>query len=172
LRPSARGFFCSYLALDNVLAIAWKWIPDQFRALPFPRPCPVALIVFWTRLAGWCASADLRAALRARNSQSRPAMLCEVRKSGCISQDRENVMLKAGQVLHDNDPRYRGRKVEVVRIEGSYAICNSGPRQVKVRLSSIFSDGEPRRTGYSTIAFDHTGCLSPGLYRETRLLQS
>jgi hypothetical protein len=25
-------------------------------------------------------------------------------------------MLEAGQVLHDNDPRYRGRKVEVLRI--------------------------------------------------------
>ena len=42
-------------------------------------------------------------------------------------------MLKAGQVLYDNDPRYRGRKVEVVRVEGSYAVCMSGPRQVKVR---------------------------------------
>jgi hypothetical protein len=43
-------------------------------------------------------------------------------------------MLKMGQVLYDNDPRYRGRKVEVVRVEGSYAVCLSGPRQVKVRL--------------------------------------
>jgi hypothetical protein len=43
-------------------------------------------------------------------------------------------MLKTGQVLYDNDPRYRGRKVEVVRVEGSYAVCVCGPRQVKVRL--------------------------------------
>ena len=61
-------------------------------------------------------------------------------------------MLKVGQILYDNDPRYRGRKVEVVRIEGSYAICLSGPRQVKVRLDYIFSDGKPRRSGYSTVA--------------------
>jgi hypothetical protein len=61
-------------------------------------------------------------------------------------------MLKAGQLLYDNDPRYRGRKVEVVRIEGSYAVCLSGPRQVKVRLDYIFSDGRPRRSGYSTVA--------------------
>jgi len=61
-------------------------------------------------------------------------------------------MLKAGQVLHDNDPRYRGRKIEVVRVEGSFAVCMSGPRQVKVRLSYIFSDGMPRRSGYSTAA--------------------
>jgi hypothetical protein len=60
-------------------------------------------------------------------------------------------MLKAGHVLHDNDPRYRGRKIEFVRIEGSYALCTSGPRQVKVRLDRIFSDGMPRRSGYSTI---------------------
>jgi hypothetical protein len=64
-------------------------------------------------------------------------------------------MLNVGQVLYDNDPRYRGRKVEVIRIEGSYAICLCGPRQVKVRLDSIFvEDGKPRRSGYSTIAED------------------
>ena len=75
-------------------------------------------------------------------------------------------MLKAGQVLHDNNPRYRGRKVEttleltgggegkveVLRIEGSYAVCKSGPRQVKVRLDYISSDGMPKRSGYSTVA--------------------
>jgi hypothetical protein len=32
-------------------------------------------------------------------------------------------MLKAGQVLYDNDPRYRGRKVEVVRVERKIAIA-------------------------------------------------
>jgi hypothetical protein len=63
-------------------------------------------------------------------------------------------MLKVGQVLYDNDPRYRGRKVEVVRVEGSYAVCLCGPRQVKVRLDRIFGDGNPRRSGYSTIAVD------------------
>jgi len=60
-------------------------------------------------------------------------------------------MLKAGQVLYDNDPRYPGRKVEVVRVEGSFAICKCGPRQMQIRLAYIFSDGEPRRSGYSTI---------------------
>jgi hypothetical protein len=60
-------------------------------------------------------------------------------------------MLKAGQILYDNDPRYRGRKLEVVRVEDSYAVCMCGPRQVKVRLEYIFSDGQPRRSGYSTV---------------------
>jgi hypothetical protein len=61
-------------------------------------------------------------------------------------------MLTAGQVLYDNDPRYRGRTVEVVRVEGSYAICKCGPRRVQIRLTHIFSDGEARRSGYSTVA--------------------
>jgi hypothetical protein len=60
-------------------------------------------------------------------------------------------MLKAGQVLYDYDRRYRGRKVEVVRVEGSYAVCMCGPRQVRVRLDYVFSDGKPRRSGYSTV---------------------
>jgi hypothetical protein len=63
-------------------------------------------------------------------------------------------MLKAGQVLYDNDRRYRGRKVEVVRVEGSYAVCMCGPRQVRVRLDYVFSDGKPRRSGYSTVPED------------------
>jgi hypothetical protein len=60
------------------------------------------------------------------------------------------MMLEAGQVLHDNDPRYRGRRVELIRVEGSFAICRCGPREVKVRLDRIFSDGQSRRSGYST----------------------
>jgi hypothetical protein len=59
-------------------------------------------------------------------------------------------MLKAGQVLYDNDPRYRGRTVEFVRIEGSRAICKSVSGEVKVRLDRIFRDDQPRRCGYST----------------------
>jgi hypothetical protein len=61
-------------------------------------------------------------------------------------------VLKAGQVLYDMDPRYPGRKVEVVRTEGSYAVCMCGPRQVRIRLDTIFTNGKPRRSGYSTIA--------------------
>jgi len=59
------------------------------------------------------------------------------------------IMLKVGQVLYDNDQRHRGRKVEVIRVEGAYAVCMCGPRQVRVRLDYIFSDGKPRRSGYS-----------------------
>jgi len=59
-------------------------------------------------------------------------------------------MLKAGQVLYDNDPRYLGRKVEVVCVQGSVAVCKCGPRQMQIRLACIFDDGEPRRSGYST----------------------
>jgi hypothetical protein len=70
------------------------------------------------------------------------------------------MVLKVGQILHDNDPRYRGRKLEVVRVEGSYAVCMCGPRQVKVRLDYIFSDGKPRRSGYSTGAVDGSSSSS------------
>jgi hypothetical protein len=72
-------------------------------------------------------------------------------------------MFKAGQVLHDNDPRYRGRKVEVIRIEGSYAVCKCGPREMKVRLDLIFSDGMARRSGYSTVAKNDIVIPSSGL---------
>jgi hypothetical protein len=61
-------------------------------------------------------------------------------------------MLEKGQILYDNDPRYPGRKLEVVRVEVSYAICKSGTRQMRVRLDRIHSDGAPRRSGYSMVA--------------------
>ena len=70
-------------------------------------------------------------------------------------------MLKAGQVLYDNDSRYPGRKVEVVRVEGSFAICKCGPRQMQIRLAYIFNDGEPRRSGYSTVAPNNPAGRSP-----------
>jgi hypothetical protein len=61
-------------------------------------------------------------------------------------------MLTVGQVLYDNDPRYRGRRVEFIRVEGSHALCKSGPLQVKIRLDRIFSDDQLRRSGYTTVA--------------------
>jgi hypothetical protein len=81
-------------------------------------------------------------------------------------------MLEAGQVLHDNDPRYRGRRVEVIRIEDSYAVCKCGPRQVKVRLHYIFTDGMPRRSGYSTVApnDDSRGSANEALRRPSGIL--
>jgi len=68
-----------------------------------------------------------------------------MRESGGI------LMLNAGQVLYDSDPRYRGRKVEIIYLDGSYARCKSGPREVKVRLANVFFDDQPRRSGYSTV---------------------
>jgi len=58
-------------------------------------------------------------------------------------------MLKPGQLLYDNDRRYLGRKIEVLRVEGTYVICKSGPLQVRVRLDRIFADEQPRRSGYT-----------------------
>ena len=70
------------------------------------------------------------------------------------------MVLKPGQVLYDVDSRYRGRKVEFIRVDGSYAICKSGPLQVKVRLDRIFFGEQPRRSGYTTVApIDPSGQL-------------
>jgi hypothetical protein len=48
-------------------------------------------------------------------------------------------MLLIGQVLYDNDPRYQGRKVEVVRVEERQVICKCGPREVAshARLAAL-----------------------------------
>ena len=58
-------------------------------------------------------------------------------------------MLHIGQILYDNDPRYSGRAVEIIRIEERYLVCKCGPREVIVRHDRVHSDGEQRRSGYS-----------------------
>ena len=58
-------------------------------------------------------------------------------------------MLHIGQILYDNDPRYSGRTVEVVRIEERHLVCKCGPREVIIRRDRVYSDAEQRRSGYS-----------------------
>jgi hypothetical protein len=58
-------------------------------------------------------------------------------------------MLYVGQVLYDIDPRYRGRSVEVSRVEERCLVCKCGPREVIIRRDRVHSDGEQRRSGYS-----------------------
>ena len=58
-------------------------------------------------------------------------------------------MLHVGQILYDNDPRYAGRTVEVIKVEDRYLVCKCGPREVIIRHDRIHSDGEQHRSGYS-----------------------
>jgi hypothetical protein len=57
-----------------------------------------------------------------------------------------------GQILYDNDPRYSGRTVEIIRIEQRYLVCKCGPREVIIRHDRVHSDAEQRRSGYSIAA--------------------
>jgi hypothetical protein len=60
-------------------------------------------------------------------------------------------MLNVGQILYDNDPRYSGRAVEIIRIEERYLVCKCGPREVIIRHDRVHSDAEQRRSGYSLV---------------------
>ena len=60
-------------------------------------------------------------------------------------------MLHVGQVLYDNDPRYRGRTVEVSRVEERCLVCKCGPREVIIRRDRVHNDGEQHRSGYSIV---------------------
>jgi len=61
-------------------------------------------------------------------------------------------MLHLGQILYDNDARYSGRTVEIIRIEQRYLVCKCGPREVIIRHDRVHSDAEQRRSGYSIAA--------------------
>jgi hypothetical protein len=61
-------------------------------------------------------------------------------------------MLHVGQILYDNDPRYTGRTVEIIRIEQRYLVCKCGPREVIIRHDRVHSDGGQHPSGYSIAA--------------------
>jgi hypothetical protein len=58
-------------------------------------------------------------------------------------------MLHVGQILYDNDPRYSGRTVEVIRIEERYLVCKCGPREVIIRHERVYTEAGQHRSGYS-----------------------
>jgi hypothetical protein len=55
-------------------------------------------------------------------------------------------MLHVGQVLYDNDPRYRGRTVEVNRVEERCLVCKCGPRE-----SHHSARSGPQRRGTTSV---------------------
>jgi hypothetical protein len=61
--------------------------------------------------------------------------------------------VKIGDLIKDNDPRMPGRFRRVRRFEGHGVIAEGWGQnsEVRISLSRIFTDGKPRRTGWSLI---------------------
>ncbi len=63
--------------------------------------------------------------------------------------------IRPGQRVRDNDPRMTNRVMIVLRVEKGQAhlgMSNNSPRAVtKVSVSRIYTDGKPRRTGWSWV---------------------
>jgi hypothetical protein len=67
--------------------------------------------------------------------------------------------LEVGDIIKDNDPRMPGRKLEIVHFGQDdrlriMALCNtvgSNPRGHWIRINRIFTDGKPRRYGFSRL---------------------
>jgi hypothetical protein len=61
-------------------------------------------------------------------------------------------MLKAGDVIKDNDPRMKDRKLTVIAVGDDHAICDAPLKaRVSISLKRIFDDGKTRRTGFSVV---------------------
>lgn len=61
-------------------------------------------------------------------------------------------MLKPGTMLKDNDPRVPAAvTLVVIRSDGDRVLCQRGERQVRINANRIYSDGKPRRSGFSII---------------------
>jgi hypothetical protein len=68
-------------------------------------------------------------------------------------------MIKSGDVLVDNDPRSKGRRVRIVDVGAtSVRIANtSGPERLRwIARANIFEDDKPRRRGFSLVPATET----------------
>ena len=60
--------------------------------------------------------------------------------------------LKPGQVLRDNDPRMRGRKLVILEVLPNGVRARDPIGRERLYLANrIFNDGKPRRSGLSLV---------------------
>lgn len=68
--------------------------------------------------------------------------------------------LSVGTRISDNDPRMPNRILKIARFEATesivFAICepvytNYRPRQFRIAIKRIHSDGKPRKSGFSKV---------------------
>jgi len=81
-------------------------------------------------------------------------------------------LVKTGDVIQNNDPRWVGTLREVKRVDISratgnncatgdnYAVYNAGQREAKINTVHIYNDGKKRRTGWTLISHGDTGLAS------------
>lgn len=83
--------------------------------------------------------------------EHRKRMLEHLKQQEIIAMAIEAV--EVGTVLYDNDPRHLpGRKLIVTATDSTYAFCTGSAdrHQTRIRLDRIYTDGKPRRRGFST----------------------
>lgn len=65
-------------------------------------------------------------------------------------------MIKVGDEIMDNDKRMPGRVLVVTAIEGERVVASaklgSHLHETRVAIRRIYTDGKPRRTGWSLLA--------------------
>jgi hypothetical protein len=59
--------------------------------------------------------------------------------------------LKPGDRIKDNDPRM-DRVLSVARVSAEYVYANWAGRESRIRKDRIYTDGKPRRSGFSVIS--------------------
>jgi hypothetical protein len=69
---------------------------------------------------------------------------------------REGTMgLTAGARIRDNDPRMPNRVLQVTGFDGEYVFARFGPgfpdRMTRIRRDRVYTDGKPRRSGWSVV---------------------
>jgi hypothetical protein len=64
-------------------------------------------------------------------------------------------MLPPGTILKDNDPRVpEPTLLTVIVNEGDRVLCQRGARRVRINVNRIYTDGKPRRSGFSLVPAD------------------
>jgi len=62
-------------------------------------------------------------------------------------------MVSVGDKIKDNDPRMGTRVLTIVRMNDTYVFAANytGSREYRIKITRIYTDGKPRRSGFSKI---------------------
>jgi hypothetical protein len=73
-------------------------------------------------------------------------------------------IVRTGDVIKCNDPRYADRYVEVKTVRqigvGVFAVYDAGQREARVNTDRIFNDNKSRKTGWQLISHGDQGLAS------------
>ena len=74
-------------------------------------------------------------------------------------------IVKVGDILKDNDPRFPDRYIEIVKVKTfggkqTFAYYEAGQRYARINVDRVFNDNKKRKTGFQLVSHGEAGLAS------------